>query len=200
MDETEEHPLGDEVRLASDDPQEQRVGGTAGVGLGIMSPDRVGGECAQSLAVVAGCEVLEGADTEMAGGDAREDGSRQKGFAKDAFACRNGCEGAGGGHAECGHSIAENVLAKNRAQGGAAVAPAGERCRAGALELDIVAEATGGDEFAEQVGAAVAELRNKVSELVAGIGLGERLGAVGDTVAGEQVDAAGGGEEGRIEA
>ena len=101
----------------------------------------------------------------------------------------DGGEGARGGHAERGHGFADDVLAQDGAEGGAAVAAARERRGAGALELDVVARAVAGDDFAEQVGAAVAELGDEVAELVAGVGLGERLGACGDAVAGEDFDA-----------
>ena len=52
-----------------------------------------------------------------------------------------------------------------------------------ALELDVAAHAVGVDHLAEQDGAAVAELRHEMPELMPGIGHGERLGALRHPVA-----------------
>ena len=60
-----------------------------------------------------------------------------------------------------------------------------------ALELDVAADAVGVDHFAEQDGAAVAELRHEMTELVAGIGHRDRVGAVGQPLAGEDFGAFG---------
>jgi hypothetical protein len=50
--------------------------------------------------------------------------------------------------------------------------------------LDVVALAVAGDELSEEIGAAVAELRDEVAELVSGVGDGEGLGTFGDAVTG----------------
>jgi hypothetical protein len=84
------------------------------------------------------------------------------------------------------HGFAEDVFAEDGAEGGFAVAAAGEGSAAGAFELDITALAVKIDDFAEEEGAAVTELGHEVAELVAGVGLGEGLGAVGKGVAGEE--------------
>ena len=76
-----------------------------------------------------------------------------------------------------------DVLAQNRTQCGSAIAAAGERCAAGTLKLDVVAHAIASYDLAQQVGAAVAQLRHKMPELVPGVGHGKGLGALGHQVA-----------------
>ena len=78
---------------------------------------------------------------QVAGGDAGEDGSGDGGLAVDDLAGGDGGEGAGGGNAEGVHGFAEEVLAEDGPEGGSAVAAAGEGCGAGALELEVVAQA-----------------------------------------------------------
>ena len=51
--------------------------------------------------------------------------------------------------------------------------------------MDVEALAGGGDLLAEEEGAAIAEA-GEVAELVAGVGLGDGLGAVGEGVASEE--------------
>ncbi len=58
-----------------------------------------------------------------------------------------------------------------------------------ALQLQIVTRAIRADHFTEQKGAAVAELGYESTELVAGIGLCNRLGTLGNRVAREHRDA-----------
>ena len=55
------------------------------------------------------------------------------------------------------------------------------------------------DHLAEQQRAAVAELRREAAELVAGVGLRDRLGALGQRVAGEQRRALGAAQRGGVE-
>ena len=53
-------------------------------GFGVVAGDGVVGERAEGFGVAARGEVLEGADAEMAGGDAGEDGAGLDGLADDA--------------------------------------------------------------------------------------------------------------------
>ena len=87
------------------------------------------------------------------------------------------------------HRLADDVFAQHRTERGAAVAPARERRRARALELDVAADAVPVDDLAEQDGAAVAELGHEMAELVAGIGHRDRIGALGDALSGEDFSA-----------
>ena len=87
---------------------------------------------------------------------------------------------------------AGDVFAEDGANGGFAIAAAGEGGAAGTLQLNVAAAAVDVDDFTEENGAAVAELGNEVAELVAGIGLGENVGAFGGPVAGEGFGGGGG--------
>ena len=86
---------------------------------------------------------------------------------------------AGGRHAERVHRLGHDVFAQHRAQPGAPVAPAGIGRAARALELDVAAPAVAVHHLAQQHRAPVAQLRVEAAELVAGIGLRQRLGALG---------------------
>ena len=112
----------------------------------------------------------------------------------------DGGERARGRNAQRRHRLADDVFAQHRTQRGAAIAAAREWRRARALELDVAADAVGVDDLAEQDGAAVAELRHEMAELVAGIGHRDRVGAVGDALAGEDFGALRAVQPVRIEA
>ncbi|GCC47720.1 hypothetical protein chiPu_0031879, partial [Chiloscyllium punctatum] len=147
------------------------------------------GERAHAVGVAAGSEELEGADADVAGGDPGQHRTRQRGLAHHRLAGDDGSERAGGRDAQGEHRLADDVFAQDRTERGAAIAAARERCWATSLELDVAAEAALVDDFAEQDGAAVAELGNKVPELVAGIGHGDRVGPLGQPLAGEDFGA-----------
>jgi hypothetical protein len=84
------------------------------------------------------------------------------------------------------HALADQHLAQHRPDRRLAVAAARERRPAGALQGDVAAPAGAVDHLAEQHRPAVAELRREAAELMAGIRLGDRLGAFGHGVAGEE--------------
>ena len=73
-----------------------------------------------------------------------------------------------------------------RAEGRLAITPAREGRAPRALQLQIAARAIGVDDFPQQEGAAVAKLRREAAELVAGVGLGDRLGTLRYLVAGKR--------------
>ena len=125
----------------------------------------------------------------MARGYAGEDSAGQGAFAEDAFAGGDGGEGARGGHTERGHRLADEVLAQDGAERGPAVSAAGEGRGAGALELNVVAQAVAAYYLAEQVGAAVAELGHEIAELMTCVGEGDGLGSLGHAIACENFDA-----------
>ena len=106
-------------------------------------------------------------------------------LAEHRLARRHDREGAGGGDAQRVHRLADQHLAQHRPDGGLAVAAAGERRAARALEGDVATASLPVDHLAEQQRAAVAELRREAAELVARVGLGQRFGAVGQRVSGE---------------
>jgi hypothetical protein len=154
--------------------------------------DGVVGEPAQEGDIPGRPGVLEAAHPEVAAGHSGEHGSRQHGLATHRASGRHDCQGAGGGYAERVHRLADDVLAQHRSDGGQAVAPSRERSAPGTLQVQISQPAVGVDDLAEEEGAAVAESRCVAAELVTGVGLRHRGGAVGDEVADQQAQALGG--------
>ena len=190
VDEADQQPARDQFGLARDHALQQRVIGALGVGrLRVVPGDDVIGQPPHALGIAARGEILEGSDPDVAGGDAGQDRARQRRLAQHALAGRHGGERSRGRNAQRRHRLADDVFAQHRTERGAAVAPARKRRRAGPLELDVAADAVGVDHLAEQDGAAVAELRHEMAELVAGIGHRDRVGAVGEPLAGEDFGA-----------
>ena len=137
-----------------------------------------------AIIVLTRGKILERADADVARRNAGEHRARQHGLAHHILARDHGGQRARGRYAQREHRLADDVFAQHGAERGAAVAAAGERGGARALELDIPADAVLVDDLAEQDGAAVAELGNEVPELVAGIGHRDRIGAGGQGFAG----------------
>ena len=154
--------------------------------IGVVARDRVVGELAHALDVAARGEELERADADVARGDARQHRAGQHRLAQHRLAGGDDRERARGRDAERVHRLADQHLAQHRPDRRLAVAAARERRAARALEGDVAAPAGAVDHLAEQERAAVAELRREAAELVAGVGLRDRLGAFGQRVAGEQ--------------
>ena len=159
------------------------VGVRGASSFGVVAGDDVIGEMPDRLHISARGKELKGADADVARRDAGQHGAGQRHFTPDGLAGRDNGERPGGGDAERGHRLADDVLAQDRSERGAAIAVAGERRGAGALELDVAAHAVGIDDLAEKNGPAITELRHEVAELVAGIGHGERLAELGHPVA-----------------
>src|SRR5580698_11365893 len=106
MDESEKHPLRDEMRLPGNHAIEQRPVGPPGLYcLWVVAGDRVVCQRAYPLAIASCGEVLEGAHAKMAGCNAGEHGSRLGSFAKYTLSSRYGGKRAGGWHAEGGHGL-----------------------------------------------------------------------------------------------
>ncbi len=154
-----------------------------------MPLDGVIGQCSHGFRVAVRGEVLEGADAEVTRRHAGEDGTWQDRLAYHRLARGDCGKRASCGNTQRGHGFAEDVFAEDGAKGCATVAAAGEGGAAGAFELDVIALAVTPDDFAEQVGAAVAELGYEIAELVARICHCERLGALCKAIAGEDFDA-----------
>ena len=148
-----------------------------------MALDDVVGENSQVVVILAGGEPLKGADANVRLRDAGENSTGHHALAEHVVAACDGGERAGRRHPEGGHGFRDDILAQDRPQRRASVAAARERRRAGAFQLDVVANAVFTDDLAEQNGAAVAELRRKATELVPGVSHGQGLGAVGNLVA-----------------
>ena len=103
-----------------------RVGMLRPAAFRIVPGDRVVGEEAQRLDVVAGGEILEGADADVAGGHAGQHGAGQHRLAQHLLTGRHGGKRARRGHAQGRHGLAHEIFAQHRTQRGAAVATAGE--------------------------------------------------------------------------
>ena len=141
------------------------------------------GEQADRLDILARGEELEGADPDMARGDTRQHRAGEGGVAKDEVAGRYGGKRPRRRDAERLHRFAHDVFAQHRPDRRAAVAVARVGRRPGTLQLDVVTPALRIDRFAQQERAAIAELRREMAELVAGIGLSQRLSAWQNLVA-----------------
>ena len=156
--------------------------GSLGVGrCRVVAGDRVVGEAAQQVEVAVRGGVLERADAQVAArppGPAPRPGSSV--VAGDRLAGGDDGERPRGRDAERVHRLADHVLAQHRPDRGLAVAAAGERRAARALQVEVAPAPVGVDELAEQQRPAVAEPRRVAAELVAGVGLRDRRGAVGD--------------------
>src|SRR6185437_3750139 len=100
--------------------------------------------------------------------------------------------------AERPHRLAYDIFTQHWTERRPAIAPARERGRPRALELDIAAHTVGVDDLAEQDGAAVTELRHEMTELMAGIGHRDRIGAFREPFAGKDFSSLGGREQVRI--
>ena len=200
MDETDQQPAGDQFGLPRDDAFEQRVIGALSRGrVRIVPGDDVVGQFSYAIGVAAGGKILKRADADVARGHTRQHRARQRRLAHHVLAGHHGGERARGGNAERRHRLADDVFAQHRAERGAAVAAARKRRRAASLELDVAAHAIGVDDLAEQDRAAIPELRHEMPELVAGIGHCDRVGAVGDALAGQDLGPLRTGEPVRIE-
>ena len=178
VDEAHQHPSGDELGLARDHAIEQRaIGLGLAAGVRVVAGDDVVGQQPQRLDVAARGEELEGADADVARRHARQHRAGQRRLAHHRLAGRHGSERPRGGNAERRHRLADDVFAQHRTQRRAPVAAARERRRPRAFELDVATDAVAAHDLAQQDGAAIAELRHEVAELVAGIGKRNRLGA-----------------------
>jgi len=111
----------------------------------------------------------------MAGRDAGQNRTRQDSLPVDRFPGRDHRQAAAGRDAEGEHRLTDDVLPQHRSERGTAVTGAGKRCLPGPFQLDVVTFSARGELFAQQDRATVAE-HGEVAELMAGIGLGQRVG------------------------
>ena len=190
--EPDEHPAGDERRLRLDDGLEQRDVRLSRIGgRGVVAGDGVVGELLQQRHVATRGDVLERPDAQMAARHPGQHGARQQHLAGDRLAGRDDGERARRRDPERVHRLADEVLAQHRSERRPAVAAAGERCRSGALQVQVTAPALTVDELAEQQRAAVAEPWRVAAELMPGVGLGERRRSLGQSRTDERGDASG---------
>ena len=150
--------------------------------LRIMPGNRKVGQHARRFDVAPGSEILERTHAQMTRRYPGQYGSRQRRFAEYVLPCGHRGQRPGGGHAQRCHGLAHDVLAQDGTERRPAIAAARERSPTGAFELDIVAHPVAPHHLAQQDGAAIAELRHEMAELVAGIRLRQRLAALGHAV------------------
>ncbi len=103
----------------------------------------------------------------------------------DGFPCRDGGQRAGRGYAQRMHGFADDIFAQHRPQCRLAIAAPRKGRATGAFQLHISAPTVAIDQFAEQEGAAIAQLRREVAELMAGVGLGQGQRAFRDLIPGK---------------
>ena len=112
MDEADQQPPRDQFGLARDDAREQRVIGPLGMKqIRIVPGDDVIGEPADRIGVAADGKELEGADADVARGDAGQHRAGQCGLADDVFAGDDGGKRACGRNAQRVHRFADDVFA-----------------------------------------------------------------------------------------
>ena len=203
VDEADQHPLRHQLGLARDHRgRAARDRAAARVArLRVVAGDDVIGQQAQRLDIAARGEELEGADPDVARRHARQHRAGQRRLAP-APARRSSRRPATRVVGMPSAAIASLTM-YSRSTGPSAARPSPRRENGvgpGALELDVAAHAVAVDDLAEQDGAAVAELRHEVAELVAGIGKRDRLDAMGDAVAREDLHALGARQRLGIEA
>src|SRR5690606_16930048 len=99
----------------------------------VMTSDHMVGQLLQCLVITAQGKILKGAHADMAGGDAGKNRARFAPFTVYPFAAVYGCEGTGGGYAQCVHGFAQNVFAQHRPQRRAAIAITRKRRAAAAF-------------------------------------------------------------------
>ena len=177
VDETRQHPLRDQVRLRPHHAaqQAQRRDGLL-TGLGPVAVDRVLDQVSHGIGAQMPRGVLERADPQMARGRARED----RAALGHGAAAQHGPprldhgQAARGRDAQGVHRLADQQLTQHRAQRCPAVAAACQGRGADALEMQITEIPVRIDEVPEQEGAAIAQLRIGLAELMARIHLGHR--------------------------
>jgi hypothetical protein len=197
--EADQHPPRDQLGLRRDDRLEQgqvrplRLRRTR-----VVPADRVVGEASQEVDVTQRAGVLEAADPQVAAGHPGEHGTGQHAFAPHRPPRRHDGEGPGRRDAQGVHRLADDVLAQHRADGGQPVTAARQRRATGPLEVEVAQPAVGVPQLAQQQGTAVTEAV-EAAELVPGVGLRHRSGALRHRGADEQAHAVGAPQPVRVE-
>ena len=177
MHEPDVHPLREKGRLPLDDLLQKRECRIAGLcRLRHVPLDRMREQRRQHSGLGDSGRVLECAHANVARGHPRQDGPGQGRFPHHPLSRRRHGEAAGGRDAECVHGLADHILPEHRPLCRPAVAAAGVAGSPRALQLDVEPPAIGRELLAEQDRPAVTEVR-ELSELMAGVGLGDWLGS-----------------------
>ena len=200
MDEADLHPAGNQGGLSVDDRLEERQRRLIDLReAGIVAAKGMGEERRGERGIGDGRRILKRADADMTCRHAHEHRAGEGLLAEDRFAGGGDGEAPRRGDAEGMHRLTDEHLAEHRPQRRSAVTAARVAGAPRPLQLEVVAGAVGGEVFAEEDGAAVAEVR-EMAVLVAGIGLGDRVGSGGEGVAGKHGGAVGLGQARGVEA
>ena len=193
MDEADLHPAGNQGGLSVDDRLKERQRRLIDLRqAGIVAAKGMGEERRGERGIGDGRGILKRTDADMTCRHAHEHRPGEGLLAEDRFAGRGDGEAPRRGDAEGMHRLTDEHLAEHRPQRRPAVSAARVASPPRPLQLEVVAGAVGGEVFAEEDGAAVAEIR-EMAVLVAGIGLGDRVGSGGEGVAGKHGGAVGPG-------
>src|SRR5690606_17695947 len=124
-------------------------------------------------------EILEVTHTNVTPRDSCEDGAGETSLLPlNGFTRRHSGKGARRRYTQMVHGLAHDVLANDGTHGRLAVTLTGKSCDSRSLELNVKSPAYGIDGFTKEYGAAIAELRNEMAELMTGIGHGDGNGGV----------------------
>ena len=125
MNEPDEQPASDELRLSRRDKFQQGGIRTVAVGrLRVMSGDHMIGEQAKPLQVAASGEELERADPNVARRHSREKSAGQESLARHCFSGYHGGERTRRRNAQRDHRFAYDIFPQHRSERGAAIAAA----------------------------------------------------------------------------
>src|ERR1700722_14485165 len=151
-----------------------------------MPIDHIIGKPSDGVDVVARGEVLERAHAHEARRHPRQYRARQRPLAEHGLTGGDRGERARGGNAERMHGLAHEIFPQYRAERGAPVAVARKPGSTGSLQLNVAAHAGAIERLPQQDGAAVAELRYEMAELMARISHRYRLRALRHDISGKK--------------
>ncbi len=152
-----------------------------------MPIDHVVGEDLRAGNVAARREVLKCADAHMARSHPRQDGAGLRRFPLHGLAGADRRERPRRRNPQGVHRFADQIFAQDRTQGGPPVAAARERRAAAAFQLDIAQHTRAVAHLADQNRPAIAQLRNKMTELMTCVGHGDGNNVLGQNVAGKKL-------------
>ena len=135
--------------------------------------------------VAAGGEEFEGAHTDMAGSNARQNRARQRTLAKDGLSCDDRGKRPGRRDTQRVHRFADQIFTQHGPERCPAVASARKGSGTRAFELNVATTSVAVDHLAQEQRPPVAKLGNEAPELVAGVRLGERHRTFGCLIAGK---------------
>ncbi len=188
MDEAHAQPRRHQPRLRRDHRVEETE---RALGLRVMPRDHMGGQRLQRFHIPARREILERAHTDMARRDPGQHRAGQRALAQHRLAGGHCRQGPRRGNAQRMHRLRDQILSQHRPQPGPPVAHPRIGRRARALQLDVPPHAVPIHHLAQKQRPPVAQLRRPAAELVPGIDLRKRVGALGHTVPGQHFDTLG---------